>query len=356
MAGREYTELSGSAQLAYAEVLDNALARAIQTGEGFTFTSQKRANSAGTYWYLQHSLPNPKKRYYLGAETPELLARIEQQKEHWALGKVDAQMLEKQVAMAIGAGCSTITYQAYKVLNAAAQSGLFRAGGVLVGSYAFLALGNMLGVSWISDTTVTQDVDFAVSPECMVAVPGSGEPLRDTIMAADDAFLEVPMLNPKAPSTSFIIRGKDFRVDIITPKVEAAKSPVYVPSINSYAESVRFLDFVLEDTQKAVMLAKAGVIVNVPNPARYALHKLVVAHRRPVAQAAKSTKDRKQAAQIISVLLDQRPGDMWLAMEAAVQFHSKFAGEMEEEIDNLDDDLSIPLLVNLRMIKEGADA
>ena len=67
-----------------------------------------------------------------------MLAQIEQQKSRWVADKVEAAMLERQVAMAKGAGCATISYQAYKVLNAAAQAGLFRAGGVLVGSYAFL--------------------------------------------------------------------------------------------------------------------------------------------------------------------------------------------------------------------------
>ena len=231
MASKLYTELPGSASLSYAEVLDNALSHSIETGEGFSITSQKRPGSAGTYWYLQHSLPNPKKRYYLGVETPELRARIEKQKERWNNDRVDAKVLERQVSMAVSAGCSQITYQAYKVLNAAAQSGLFRAGGVLVGSYAFLALGNMLGVSWKADTTLTQDLDIAASKECMVAVPGDEEPLSETILSSDDALLEVPMLDHNSPSTSFIIRGKDFRVDVITPKSGKGESPVCVPAI-----------------------------------------------------------------------------------------------------------------------------
>ena len=346
-----YTQLDGSAQLAYAEVLDNALARGIQTGEGFSFISAKRGS--GKYWYLQHSLPNPKKQYYLGVETPQLLARIEQQKSRWAADKVEAAMLERQVAMATGAGCATISYQAYKVLNAAAQSGLFRAGGVLVGSYAFLAIGNMLGVSWVRDTTLTQDLDFAVSPECMVAIPGEGEPLRETILTADDDFLEVPLLDPKKQSTSFKVRGRDFRVDLITPKTGRGDSPKFVPPIKSYAETVRFLEFVLEDTQKAVMLAKAGVVVNVPNPARFALHKLVVSGRRTSAQRTKSSKDLKQAAQIIAVLLEQRPGDLWLALDAAAEFHDKFLQELKAGIKQLDESIRLPLI---EQIEQGERA
>ena len=94
-----YAELPGSASLAYAEALDNALSRHIETGEGFTFTSQKRPGTAGRYWYLQHTLPRPKKRYYLGAETPELLARIELQKGRWAAGKVEAAVKAVEVSV-----------------------------------------------------------------------------------------------------------------------------------------------------------------------------------------------------------------------------------------------------------------
>jgi len=340
MMDKQYTELSGSAALAYAEVLDNALAKDVVTGEGFSFISAKRGN--GTYWYLQHSLPKPKKQYYLGPDTPELLARIEQQKARWEAGKVDAEVLQKQVAMAIAGGCLHVSYQAYRVLNSVAEAGLFKAGGVLVGSYAFAALGNMLGVSWRKDTTITQDVDFAGSQECMVALPS--EPLRDVVMGADVGMLEVPMFNPNSPSTSFNIKGKDFRVDLITPLAGKPKDVQYVKEIKSYAQPVAFLEYLLEDTQKAVLLYRSGVIVNVPNPARYALHKLVVAQRRRAAERVKSRKDIAQATQVIACLLDQSPGDLWLALDAASEHPSaKFQKTLHAGIAKLDDELRQPL-------------
>ena len=161
-----YTELSGSAHLAYAEILDSALSRDAATGAGFSFLLRKRMS--GKYWYLQHTFAGAKKQYYLGPDSPELTNRIEQQKTRWKAGKIEAAAQEKQVAMAIAAGCSPITHRAYKVLSAAEQAGLFRAGGVLVGSYAFVAIGNMLGVIWLRNTTLTQDVDIASSNECMI--------------------------------------------------------------------------------------------------------------------------------------------------------------------------------------------
>ena len=336
MVGK-YTELDGAATLAYAEVLDNALAKEISTGEGFSFISAKRPTSKGRYWYLQHTLPQPKKRYYLGAETPELLERIQQQEHRWKEGKVDATVLERQVAMALAAGCAGINYRAYRVLNAAAQSGLFRTGGVLVGSYAFLTLGNMLGVSWQRNTTFTQDVDLASSSDCMMAVPADSMSLKDAILSADESLLEVPMLDPRSPSTSFHVRGKDFRVDLITPMLGKDRGIKYVAPIKSYARPLRFLDFILEDTQKAVLLHKAGVVVNVPNPARFAIHKLVLSQRRPSAEAAKSRKDRLQAEQLLNCLLDQRPGDLWITIDSVNRYDSKkFRGQLKSGLSLLE--------------------
>ncbi len=343
-----YTELSGAARLAYAEVLDNAMARELDTGVGFNFLRRERRS--GAYWYLQHSFAGTKKQYYIGADTEEVRETIALAESRWKQDRIEAVGMEKLVAMALAAGCSGLPARAYRVLFASAQSGLFRAGGVLVGSHAFVAIGNMLSVSWIKNTAETQDLDLAVFDQALVAMPADAKPLGETILDSETGLLSVPMFNAREPSTSFKVQGGQFRVDLITPMIGApAKGPVYVKAVQSYAQPVRYLEYVLEDTQKAVLLGKAGVLVNVPNPARFALHKLVVSQRRPAAEAAKSKKDIDQAAQIIAALLDQRPGDLWLALEAAVAFHDKFAREMEQGIKALDDeDLSGPLLSQLK--------
>ncbi len=340
--GPPYTELNGSANLAYAEVLDSALSQDAATGAGLSFLLRER--KSGKYWYLQHTFAGAKKQYYLGPDSPELEDRIKQQKARWEAGKIESSVLEKQVAMTIAAGCTPISHRAYKVLSATEQAGLFRAGGVLVGSYAFVAIGNMLGVTWQRNTTLTQDVDIASSNECMIAIPEGIKPMGDTILDADDDLFCVPMLDPRSPSTSFKIRGGDFRVDLVTPLQGKPSSTQYVGAIKSYAEPVAFLEYILEDTQKAVLLHKDGVVVNVPNPARFALHKLVVSQRRPPAQQAKAKKDLQQAAQIIACLLHSRPGDLWLALDAAADHSSqKFQKTMATGIDKLDEELRTPL-------------
>lgn len=59
-----------------------------------------------------------------------------------------------------------------------------------------------------------------------------------------------------------------------------------------------------------------GVLVNVPNPARFALHKLIVAGERDSTMHTKREKDLRQAAQLLALLVQERPGDIRIAWDA----------------------------------------
>ncbi len=58
--------------------------------------------------------------------------------------------------------------------------------------------------------------------------------------------------------------------------------------------------------QSAVVIAKSGILVNIPAPARYALHQLVINQRSPAAMQTKAKKDILQAEQILSLLIEER--------------------------------------------------
>ena len=57
-------------------------------------------------------------------------------------------------------------------------------------------------------------------------------------------------------------------------------------------------------------LLPLGVLVNVPEPARYAIHKLIVATRRASSATAKARKDIEQSAALIRVLAEDRPDEL----------------------------------------------
>jgi hypothetical protein len=68
-----------------------------------------------------------------------------------------------------------------------------------------------------------------------------------------------------------------------------------LPALGGAAgEPLRFLDFLIHQPVRTVMLHKGGVPVLVPDPARYAVHKLIVAARRRQGES-KDVKDLRQA-------------------------------------------------------------
>ncbi len=83
----------------------------------------------------------------------------------------------------------------------------------------------------------------------------------------------------------------------------------------------------LDDIQPAILLHEHGIMINVPAPGRFALHKCIISQKRPAADAAKSRKDLLQAEQVFQVLLETRPGDIALAFDAAKARGEKFVSE-----------------------------
>ncbi len=132
-------------------------------------------------------------------------------------------------------------------------------------------------------------------------------------------FFPVPALDPRLPSTSFKIRGRDLRVDFLTPMIgpESTK-PVFLPALGVSAHPahpLRFLHYLIKEPVQAVLVGGSGILVNVPDPARFAFHKLWISGKRPVSEQTKALKDLRQAGDLLEVLLEDRPGDLPPAWE-----------------------------------------
>jgi hypothetical protein len=117
-----------------------------------------------------------------------------------------------------------------------------------------------------------------------------------------------------------------------------SSKPILLKSLNIHAEPVRFLEYLLTDSQPAVIAAKAGLLVNVPAPGRYALHKLVLAERRVAAFQTKRTKDIDQAEQLILALAKDRPGDLRAAWLAAQKQPPKFLQQLSASTKKVSDE------------------
>jgi hypothetical protein len=306
-------------QTAYAELLDQLVAlearRSIGHAPGTFVTKEIKGR---TYYYFQYSTPGGTTRQaYVGPRSRELEATVRRfERERTALTADRAQIAS--LASVLRAGGAVVTDAASaRVLGALAEAGIFRLGGLLVGTQAFLVLGNMLGVRWTGASARTEDIDIAAERLLEVAIPELSADMPKALESLGMGFLPAPGLSPRTPSTSFKVRGRGLRVDLITPAQGAAHAPVHVTRFKAAAAPVKFLDFLFEDVQSAAVVNGGGVLVSVPHPARFAVHKLLVAQDRPVALQTKTDKDLIQAALLADALEELRPGDLRAAWTAA---------------------------------------
>jgi len=310
-----YRELSASAQTAYAELYERV--QVAETLRSPAFVSGNVAykaikGSRYAYWAFKE-LDGRKREYYLGPAGPAIEA-IERARE------ADAPVVEsvaRQAAAALAQGCTATPPKHFRIVRRLSEYQFFRAGGLLVGTHAFLALGNQLGVAW-GGATRTLDLDFAhAGPggNIAVALPASLRVnVHDALTSLEYGFL--PALGGTKGMASLYASSDepDLRIDFLTVQRRTARRDVLAPDLGVALSPLKFLEYLIERPGQAVLLGRADAcLVNVPDPARYGLHKLIVAHERG-ATHPKHAKDIAQALALIQWHLRESPhtlADAW---------------------------------------------
>jgi len=315
--------LPESVHTLYAELLEQALqaeAEAVAARLPAPGSFVSKEVRGGRYWYLQRSEGGRRRQYYLGRDTPALRRWMDRVAERRREQAPDAARRAEIVAMLAAGGAFRERPAVARVLRLLAEAGVFRLGGVLVGTQAFTAYGNLLGVRFDAASARTEYIDIAQERGIAVALDPAAVPadIEAVLRDADARFFAVPALDPRQPSTSFSLRGRDLRVDLLTPRRGEETAPVMLPHLRAAAQPLPFLGFLLAETQPAVVLEGSGVLVNVPDPARFVFHKLWLSAERPPAFQAKARKDLRQASQLLGVLHLDRPADLrraWRQLE-----------------------------------------
>lgn len=273
-----------------------------------------------TFWYFRTSEgAQGRREYYVGPDSEEIHSFIHRyQREHLKLQE-GRENLDRMAVMLAHGGCMAIDTQSAKVVGALAAGGLFRLGGVLVGTHAFVALGNMLGVRWKSGTK-TQDLDFAAFRTLAVAVPQEPTDVWKALEALQMGFLPTPGLDPRTPSTSYSVRGKELRVDLLTTGSHRGNdAPIFLPRFNAAASPLRFMNYLLDENTEALAVGRSSAtLVRVPQPARFGFHKILVAEERPSSSAVKANKDIAQATEILEHMLIAHPTEVAQAFDDLV--------------------------------------
>ena len=329
--------LPGSLAVQYSELLQNCV-HPISDGSNLSFKAKTIRGKR--YRYLYISIGRTRREHYLGEETTELLDKIDDEKDKWTSDTDNRELRASLVGMLIGGGMLPLANDEGKVLALLERNGVFLAGAALVGTLAFRAYANMLGVKWPSNPR-TQDIDVAADNHYSLALPRGKINLGQLILDSGMGFFEVPALSRGQPSTSFKIRNRELIVDVLAPmKGRESKRPIYLEHFDTHASPLRHLEYLLQDIQPVVLLYEHGIMANVPMPGRFAIHKCVVSQKRPAASAVKALKDRSQAEQVFSVLLQDRPTDITLAYDAAKEQGEAFLNSFESGLNLIDQDIA----------------
>ncbi|RFU44663.1 GSU2403 family nucleotidyltransferase fold protein [Paraburkholderia sp. DHOC27] len=235
-----------------------------------------------------------------------LEARLQESAEMRTLA-ADVQLLRK-------AGFAAADNSSALTIATLFNAGIFSHGGVLVGSHAFGALQNSLGVR-LAASYRTEDIDIGSAGNISVAIPQNRsflEILRDSSLP----FLEVPDLDSRKPATSFKARGQHLKVDLLVPGTKAYETKA-LPHLRAHATGLPYFRYLMSNTSRGFVLGKEHAVpVMLPDPARFALHKLIVSTLRTASHALKADKDRRQAAVLIDALLEKFPEWLTAAVDA----------------------------------------
>jgi hypothetical protein len=267
------------------------------------------------YYYFQATLPSGRAQIYIGPDSEEVRRLIRERKSGEEGVGADEKMFRRLASQVIAGGARPVLPDMARVIHRLADCGVFRVGGVLVGTIAFQVLGAQLGVSWAGEARSTQDVDVASDSKIAIAVPELQADVPAAIESLRMGFFPVPRLSRNEPSTSYAVRGKTLRVDLLTTARKGVTAPVFIRRLNAAATPLKYLDYLIEKPSIAVMVAGDPCLVRVPQPARFALHKLIVSQEREVTATDKKRKDLLQARLMIELLKEDRPGDIALAWE-----------------------------------------
>jgi hypothetical protein len=288
------------------------------------------------YWYFRMPADarGVRKKRYVGPDSPELAERIAR---HGTRKNDERERKALVAALRRGLNLPGPVAEVAEILRALAEGGVFRLRACLIGTTAFQTYSPLLGVRLKASLAQTSDLDLAQfhSTSVAIAEDDATEPLLDLLKKVDKTFKPVPYALDGRRHIGYV-NARRFRVDVLVPNPGKQRdAPSQLPALGAEGVPLRLLDFLIYDSIPAVVLDGAGILVNVPRPERYALHKLIVSQRRQEG-AAKIDKDLLQAEALLDVLVDRRLGDLKRVWRDLVRRGPKWRAMLQDGLTAID--------------------
>jgi hypothetical protein len=240
-----------------------------------------------------------RRQIYIGTEGDP---KVEEKVAAYRRASAGTRDLRKTVTALKAAGIPAPEPATGRLLETLARARLFERGMVLVGTVAFQTYPCLVGAHLSHGALLTQDADLAAT---RFAVPHlvKSEPLETILKRADPTFEASWTVGDKWPKKFTAANG--FLIELLTTRGRT-EGPVTIKGLDCAAQPLRFMEYLLEEPIEVIALYGSGIRVVVPQPARYAVHKLIISQLRP-GHSAKRPKDLQQAREIINALTAREP-------------------------------------------------
>ena len=325
------TRHSPLAHSAYSDLVSLLRDEAVSNLRG---TPTRVERGGRTYWYDSYRVGRDVKKRFLGVDEPELRKRIEAHRELKTASEARRASLTRLVRILRAEGFMGLDAASAALIAAFAKAGVFRLGGVLVGTHAFRLYEGELGLRYrVDQAAATRDIDIASFERLSLALQDDAPPQLEQVMA-DFSFAPAPSLEAGRTWRWQQGRGETL-VEFLTPSFEEGEGLKDLPALGVSAQSLHHLNYLIADPIPAALLYRSGVFVQIPRPERFAIHKLIVADRRREETRLKSEKDRQQASFLIAALAEDRPDELLEAYLEAESRGPRWRKRLEASLDRL---------------------
>lgn len=274
----------------YADLAQSVDSRSVLPGSLATKSIKKRK-----YLYQTTKDGSARIERYIGpADDPAAIAQAEQIRQ----AAEQAKLQRNTVTLLKQSRIPAPTLVQGRILEVISNAGLFKRGMTLVGTVAYQTYACIVGAHIANAAYATNDIDLSVAE--FVAAEEE-EDIGSILKRADPSFKPHWHASDKLPR---IFKSSNFQVDVLTRHGRGRKSPVLIERLGCAAAALSFQEYPAEDTIDVVALYGAGILVRVPTPTRYALHKLIVAQQRGPTELSKKQKDLRQAKELLDILIE----------------------------------------------------
>ena len=312
---------SSTAHAAYHDLLRSLMDEAVSDIRG---TPTKVDRNGKTYWYDSYRIGSDVRKTYIGEDSPELRGRLDRLKSLRIEADARRKHRTRLIRILRAEGFLGVDAATGSLMSALAGAGVFRLGGTIVGTHAFRLYEGLLGIRYQFDEMAqTGDIDIASFEQLSLALEDIVAPPLQEVLG-DFSFAPIPSLDVNKAWRWRQTRN-DLMVEFLTPSFQAEEGVRPLAALGVDAQSLYHLNYLIAEPVKAVAVYRSGVLVQIPRPERYAIHKLIVAdRRRGGADSLKAEKDRLQAAFLIEVLAQDRPDELLEAYLDALKVGPKW--------------------------------